>query len=48
MGQFATGLATKSRLKSQLRFRERGQTFEKLNRKNTGILSYRIQSESEI
>ena len=36
MGQFATGLATKSRLKSQLRFRERGQTFGKLKRKDTG------------
>ena len=48
MGQFATGLATKSRLKSQLRFRERGQTFGKLNRKDTGKYDEKkIRMESE-
>lgn len=51
MGQFATGLATKSRLKSQLRFRERGQTFGTLNRKDTGKYDQknknRLESENE-
>ena len=48
MGQFATGLATKSRLKSQLRFRERGQTFGKLKRKDTGKYDEKkIRMESE-
>ena len=48
MGQFATWLATKSRLKSQLRFRERGQTFGKLKRKDTGKYDEKkIRMESE-
>ena len=50
MGQFATGLATKSRLRSQLRFRERGQTFGKLKRKDTGKYDKkknRMESESD-
>ena len=50
MGQFATGLATKSRLKSQLRFRERGQSFGKLKRNDTGKYDKkkkRMESESD-